>query len=147
MGAIGPTLGLPPIHQLGFVVPDLHEALTLYEPLFGPFTFMDSRVQGALLHGKPEDCENSLAFGRSGKLEIEIIAPRSGRSPQQEFLDSGGVGMHHVGFLVDDHDKRVRQAYTLDYVTLWSHRVDDIAWSYLQRDGDPLVIEFLQMPA
>lgn len=89
----------------------------------------------------------TLAFGRSGSLEIEIIVPRSGRSPQQAFLDSGGRGMHHVGFRVDDHDRKVLEAARLGFKPIWSHRVGKIAWSYLERENDPLIVELLQMPS
>jgi len=145
--AIENQLDLPPIDQIGFVVPDMDKALALYEPLFGKFRMMESPVEGALLHGEPADCDLTLAFANSGDLEIELIAVNSGKSPHQEFLDAGGNGMHHIRYRVEDHDSKVAAAEAAGYRTIWQHRLgDSIAWSYMQKDGDPLVIEFLQMP-
>ncbi|MGI9293502.1 MAG: VOC family protein [Pseudomonadales bacterium] len=140
-------LDLPPIDQVGFVVPDLDAALKLYEPLFGPFEMLDAPLQGATFRGEKKDCHLSLAFGKSGVLEMEFIAVLSGACPHQEFLDAGGNGMHHVRYRVGDHDAKVAAASAIGFDPIWSMRMDgDIAFSYLQRAGDPLIIEFLQMP-
>jgi methylmalonyl-CoA/ethylmalonyl-CoA epimerase len=141
------ALDLPALFQIGIVVPALARALGHYEPIFGPFEIMEAVHEGALFRGRPQDCAMTIAFGHSGSVEIEIIEPRSGSSPQQEFLDSGGLGMHHVGFRVEDHDRKVRQAARLGFKAIWSHRVGDIAWSYLERENDPLIVELLQMPS
>ena len=37
-------IGLPPADQICFVVKDLAAAVALYEPLFGPFTVLDSEI-------------------------------------------------------------------------------------------------------
>lgn len=147
MSDIQQKLDLPPADQIGFVVPDMDQALAHYRPLFGEFSMMQSPVEGALLHGEPADCDLTLAFGKSGDLEIELIAVNSGKSPHQEFLDAGGNGMHHIRFRIEDHDSKVAEAHAIGYKTIWSHRIGkDIAWSYLQKEDDPLIIEFLQMP-
>ena len=140
-------LDLPPADQVGFVVPDMEAALALYGPMFGPFTMMDSPVADASFRGELVDCHLELAFGKSGDLEIELIAVKSGRSPHQEFLDAGGNGMHHLRFRVDDHDALVAQAETIGYQAIWTkYMAGGIAFSYLERAEDPLIIEFLQMP-
>ncbi|MGI9284735.1 MAG: VOC family protein [Pseudomonadales bacterium] len=140
-------LNLPPIDQIGFVVPDLDAALQLYDPLFGPFEMMDAPLQGTTFRGKKIDCHLSLAFGKSGALEMEFITVLSGACPHQEFLDAGGNGMHHVRYRVSDHDEKVAAARAIGFNPIWSMRMDgDIAFSYLQREGDPLIIEILQMP-
>ena len=140
-------LDLPPIDQIGFVVPDMDAAIKLYEPLFGPFSMMDSPIEGANLRGKIKDCHLLLAFGKSGDMEIELIAPVSGESPHQEFIDAGGNGMHHLRYRVSDHDAKVKAAASIGFETIWTMRMgEDIAFTYMQRDGDPLIIEFLQMP-
>lgn len=139
-------MDLPPADQVGFVVPDMEVALTLYEPMFGEFTAMDAPLQGAVLRGQSEDCELRLAFAKSGDLEIELIQPLSGKSPHQEFLDAGGNGMHHLRFRVDDHDAMVVKAQACGWEQTWCMRMrDDIAFSYLSRPEDSLFIEFLMM--
>jgi catechol 2,3-dioxygenase-like lactoylglutathione lyase family enzyme len=140
-------LDLPPIDQVGFVVPDMAEALTLYTPLFGPFTMMNSQIAGATFRGQNKDCHLQLAFGKSGDMEIELIAPLSGEGPHQEFIDAGGSGMHHLRYRVSDHDEKVKLAESIGFEIIWHMQMDkDIVFSYMQREGDPFILEFLQMP-
>jgi len=140
-------LELPPIDQIGFVVPDMKTAIKLYEPLFGPFSMMDSPIEGAIYRGQEKDCQLQLAFGKSGDLEIELIAPSGGEGPHQEFINAGGNGMHHVRYRVADHDQKVKLAESVGFKAIWTKRMgQDIAFTYLQREGDPLIIEILQMP-
>ena len=84
-----PTLGLPPIAQIGHVVRDLHATVARYEPLYGPFWFMDGSVTGANYRGRIADVVLDIAFGRSGDLEIELIQWKSGESPHREFIERG----------------------------------------------------------
>jgi methylmalonyl-CoA/ethylmalonyl-CoA epimerase len=140
-------LGLPPIDQIGFVVRDLDAAVARYEPLFGPFTFMDGSVPAVAYRGRVDDCQLRLAFGRSGAVEIELIQWVSGHSPHREFIESGREGMHHLRFRVDDVDawtERVREA---GYSPVWYKRFQpDLVFAYLERADDPLLIELIQLP-
>ncbi len=141
-------LNLPPVEQVGFVVPDLDAALALYEPIFGPFALMDSPLEGCTFRGRSRDCHLRLAFARSGELEIELIQPVSGESPHREFVDAGGNGMHHLRFRINDGiDAKISEAASLGYECIWYKRLsDDIAFAYLSRAGDPLLLELLEMP-
>ncbi len=141
------ALDLPPIDQVGFVVPDMEAALALYEPLFGPFQRMDAPVEGATYRGEKKDCRLRLAFGRSGEVEIELIAITDGESPHREFLDRGGNGMHHLRFRVGDAiDRKIEEARAFGYECIWYKRMsDELAFAYLERAGDPLIVELLQM--
>ncbi|MBV6424773.1 MAG: hypothetical protein NAOJABEB_02587 [Steroidobacteraceae bacterium] len=140
-------LGLPPISQLGHVVRDLEAAMALYEPLYGPFTTMDGTVQGATYRGRTADVKLAMAFGHSGDLEIELIQWQGGESPHREFIERGREGIHHVQFRVEDCDAWVARAKSIGYEVIWYKRYSaDTTFAYLERAGDPTVIEFLQMP-
>lgn len=141
------ALNLPPIDQIGFVVKDLSKAMAAYEPLFGPFTTMDPGEMVFDYRGVPTGSEIRLAFGRSGDVEIELIEWVSGGTPHKEFLDAGHEGMQHVRFIVDDIDQAIEQAKALNYFTIWYKCFSPgLAAAYLERAGDPLVIEFFQRP-
>ena len=71
-------LDLPPIDQVGFVVRDMDAAIAMYEPLFGPFSTMDSGEFEYDYRGRKDTSSLKLAFGRSGDLEIELIQWVSG---------------------------------------------------------------------
>lgn len=140
-------LGLPPADQVGFVVRDLEQAMVAYAPLFGPFTTMDGSVSQVRYRGREEDVGLKLAFGRSGELEIEFIQWVSGHSPHREFIEKGREGMHHIRFRVEDADAWIARLEALGYAAIWYKRFSaDTTFAYLERSGDPTLIEILQMP-
>ncbi len=139
------ALELPPCEQVGLVVRDLGAALALYEPLFGPFTLMDPGPMTYTYRGRQEECDIRLAYGRSGELEIELIQWMAGGSPHREFLDAGREGMHHLRFRVGDLDSKVAEAGALGYENIWGTRFGEgLAVAYLERAGDPLIIELFE---
>jgi methylmalonyl-CoA/ethylmalonyl-CoA epimerase len=141
------TFGLPPIAQIGHVVRDLQATVARYEPLYGPFWFMDGSVTGASYRGRIADVVLDIAFGRSGDLEIELIQWRSGESPHREFIERGLEGIHHVQFRVDDCDGWIERVRPLGYELIWYKNWSaDTRFGYLERPGDPTLIEFLEMP-
>ncbi len=141
------TVGLPPIDQIGLVVRDMEKSIALYEPIFGPFHRIDGSVTACEFRGRIADVGLHIAFGRSGSLEVELIQWVSGESPHSEFIQQGKEGLHHVRFRVADTDAWIDRMRPLGYRPVWYKRYSDsIIFSYLEREGDPLLIEFLQMP-
>ncbi|MCG3168628.1 MAG: hypothetical protein CALGDGBN_00125 [Pseudomonadales bacterium] len=142
-----PLEGLPPCDQVGFVVRDLERSMAMYEPLFGPFHTMDGSVSQALFRGRLADVKLRIAFGHSGELQIELIEWGGGESPHGEFIQAGREGMHHIRFRVEDTDAWIERVRPYGYVPIWYKRwSDEIVFAYLEREGDPTLIEFLQMP-
>ena len=140
-------IGLPPIDQVGFVVRSLEEAERRYGALFGPWSRMDGSVEGATYRGRVCDVKLELLFGHSGDLEIEFIEWQGGESPHSEFIQAGREGMHHLRYRVDDTDAWIEKLEAIGYRPIWYKKLsDDIVFAYLEREGDPLLIEFLQMP-
>lgn len=140
------ALGLAAIDQIGFVVPDLDVAMNQYAPLFGPWTTMDADVDQAEYLNAHHDCKLRIAFGNSGDMEIELIQPAGGVGPHQRFIDEGGNGPHHVRYRTDKIDETIDLARALNYQPLWYKRFSpQLAFCYLQRQNDPLLIELLQM--
>lgn len=141
------SLGLPSIDQVGLVVRDLDAAMALYAPIFGPFSTLDGSVRSADFRGEKKDVELKLAFGRSGDLEIELIEWVSGESPHSEFIQSGREGLHHLRFRVANCDAEAARLESIGYACCWYKAMgSDIKFAYLERAGDPLVLELLQMP-
>lgn len=144
------SLGLPPADQICLVVRDLPEALALYEPLFGPFTVLDSGPFESVYRGERVMTDLPCAFGRSGALEIELVAWRSGPSPHRDFLQAGREGVQHIRYVVEDLEHWIERAGTIGYRPVWfgsypaSPAAPPLSWCYLDRDGDPLMIEFVQ---
>jgi len=138
-------LNLPDLDQVGFVVRDMERALSLYEPLFGPFSTMNPGPMTYAYRGRQEECDMRLAFGRSGPVEIELIEWVAGGCPHKEFLDAGREGMHHLRFIVENLESAVTDARALGYENIWTKRYRaGLAVAYLERAGDSLLIEFLE---
>jgi len=143
--SIAARLDLPPVDQVGFVVKDINAAIALYEPAFGPFTEMDAPDMEWDYRGQPEMSSLKLAFGKSGDVEIELIQWVSGKTPHKEFLDAGREGMHHLRFLVDNLEEKIEEARAHGYEAIWTKRFGEgLAAAYLEREGDPLIIEFFE---
>ena len=139
------ALELPEVDQIGFVVKDLEKALALYEPLFGPFTVMDAPDMDWDYRGAQETSSLKIAFAKSGDVEIELIQWIAGKTPHKEFLDAGHEGMHHLRFVVDNVEEKVEEAKSCGYQQIWYKRFGEgLAASYLERDGDPLILEFFE---
>jgi methylmalonyl-CoA/ethylmalonyl-CoA epimerase len=140
-------LDLPQIDQVGFVVRSLDEAKARYGALFGPFTDFDGSVDAATYRGRVADARLAITCGRSGDVEMEFIEWQSGESPHREFIEAGREGMHHIRYRVEDADAWVERLAPLGYRPIWYKQFSaDTTFVYLEREGDPLLIEFLQMP-
>jgi hypothetical protein len=148
MDSIRDVLELPPCCQVGFVYPNLEEAIALYEPLFGEFKIVDyGEMEGASFRGKPSPYRLRMGIGYSGDVDLELIEWVSGEPPHKEFVQSGRTGMHHLSFTVPDLDAVVEAAASLGYESIWYHAMsDEIKYVYLERLDDPLLIELTQRP-
>ncbi|MEO2167280.1 MAG: VOC family protein [bacterium] len=148
--SVAETLGLPPVDQVAWLVHDIDTALRTFEPLFGNFTRMKSEIQGSTFRGKKTDMKLDLAFGKSGELEIELIAVLEGDGPQREFLDTRGEGVHHIRFRVENLAEPRRKLEALGFEAIWEHGMPemDIHWAYFEapQDQGGAVVELLQMP-
>jgi methylmalonyl-CoA/ethylmalonyl-CoA epimerase len=148
MDEIRTALDLPACCQVGFVYPNLAEAIALYEPLFGEFKIVDyGEIEGARFRGKESPYKLTMGIGYSGDLEIELIEWQSGETPHKEFTEAGRSGMHHLSFTVPDLDAVVEKAKPLGYDPIWYHAMsDEVKYVYLERPGDPLLVELTQRP-
>jgi len=141
-------LGLSQVVQVGFVFQSLDAVLPHYESLFGKFTVLPSDpIQGAAFRGRVGDYAIKIAIGYSGSLEIELIEWLSGDTPHREFLERGRSGMHHLSFRVKNTENVIERAKRRGYDAIWYHRMTpEIAYAYLERPGDPLLLELSERP-
>jgi methylmalonyl-CoA/ethylmalonyl-CoA epimerase len=86
-------------HHIGAVVRDLDKADEYFRSLG-----VVNKVSGPIM---VEDKEARLVgkFIQIGDINLEYWQPVRGESVQQEFLDSAGEGVDHVGFIVDNYDE------------------------------------------
>ena len=143
--SIPEKLDLGRCDQVGFVYRDLEAAMALYNPMFGPFEVQEYGEFEYTYRGKPETSELRIAYGYTGDLQIELIQWVSGKTPHKEFLDAGREGMHHLRFRVDSLEEKVSEAGQFGYTSIWENRFGEgLAVAYLEREGDPLLIELFE---
>jgi 4-hydroxyphenylpyruvate dioxygenase-like putative hemolysin len=44
-----------------------------------------------------------------GKLQIDLLEPQDKESIFHTFLENGNIGLHHIGFLVDNIDEKIKE--------------------------------------
>lgn len=148
--ASAPLAGLPPFDQICLVVPDMKAALALYEPLFGPFVVLANGPYESVCRGAKAMVDMVVAFGRSGDIEIELVQPLSGPLPHREFLDAGRTGIQHLRHTVDDLQGWQLRLEALGYAEVWAGSYPAtpdtraIRWVYLERPGDPVLVELVE---
>ena len=65
-------------------------------------------------HARERELEFNIAFGYSGKLQVEIFEEKSQQAPvYKEFLDRYGPSLHHLGFYVSDLNAKLSKAEQL----------------------------------
>ena len=55
-------------------------------------------------------------------MMYELIEPLDGPNSYQEFLDSRGEGLHHLGYFVDDLDAAIAEMEAQGFAVLQSGR-------------------------
>lgn len=115
-------------HQICFVSRDLHATQRFLNDQVGVGRFRvfeDVRFQDLRFRGEPADFRIHLSLAYAGDVQIEVIEPIAGRSLYSEFLDAGHSGLHHMGFIVDDYDRAVRDFEANGHPAIQSGRFGD----------------------
>jgi methylmalonyl-CoA/ethylmalonyl-CoA epimerase len=96
-------------------------------------------LTGCTLRGRPVEHSFAIALAWTGDFNWEVIQPLKGPSIYREFLETRGMGMHHVGIMLQDlnHDwasiRRLLDARGCEIVQ--EGRWQDIAWLYFETPG------------
>jgi methylmalonyl-CoA/ethylmalonyl-CoA epimerase len=91
------------IDHVALVVPDLNEAIALYQDSF--------QVEFYMRESNEEQGYEIAAF-RVGDGHVELLSPTSSDSVIAGFLQKRGPGIHHIALEVDGLDERVGEVKT-----------------------------------
>jgi len=100
----------PAVTQIGVIVKNLEQAIGYYVNTLGlgPFSpVSDLAIDKHWYRGEKSPIRLRISRAMWGAMEYELIQPVEGRSAQQEFLDTHGEGLHHLGVEVSDYDEVV----------------------------------------
>jgi catechol 2,3-dioxygenase-like lactoylglutathione lyase family enzyme len=97
-----------PIRQGGYLVNDLEAAIDHWTGTLGvgPFFLLpDVAMVDPVYRGGPCEARIDIALANSGELQIELVQQTNDApSIYREWLHQGRLGLHHVGFFVEDID-------------------------------------------
>jgi hypothetical protein len=109
---IGNEVKLPGVLEfahIGYVVDDIEKHMKSAGELFGisHFDVYDYIPSETKVNDKKVECHFKIALGASetSGIRVEIICPIKGDTPQMDFMNEYGAGLHHVAFSVEDYDK------------------------------------------
>lgn len=95
--------------QIAWVTSDLEATESMLSALLGARKWV--RMPGVHFapdscsyRGQPADFVADIALSYAGDMQLELIAPVSGRSIYQDFLRERGPGLHHICVAADDAD-------------------------------------------
>ncbi len=110
---------LPPIDQLGLVVPDVESAAAQLEKMgIGPFFIMSGDVKKWVERGESRRFYCKAGFASHCGLDLELLEPGEGSDFYGQHVDPDGrVVIHHLGFFVKNKDKEVAKLNAKGYST------------------------------
>ncbi|MBG6120062.1 MULTISPECIES: VOC family protein [unclassified Sphingobium] len=124
--------------QLGYVTRDLDTAIAAYRERFGATEFM--------INAPPPRADGSLSATRRIGLAyiddvmIELIEPESSMATIYDDAvpeAPGAIALHHLGFLVDDHQATVDRMAALGYAVPAAGSFGDVLdYSYADTRAD-----------
>ena len=135
--------------QEAFVVADLDAAMDAFTATIGCPKWTTFPSIGAPYRYRGRDIESSvsLAFGRSGRVQIELIQPLDGEGLTHDFLAEHGPGAHHLAFLVDRVDDQVEAARADGIDCAMSGHIGTLYYVYLDTFADlGIYIELVEDP-
>jgi len=128
------------VFQIGFVVPDIHRAMTFFKDKLGvpEFLFIEqSELQDETYLGKAAPLHVQLAFGWCGDTQVELIRPVSGVSTYSKFLDrNANGGMHHYGIEVANYAQAVKDMEDRGYSLVQSGRHNETQFGYFDTTSE-----------
>lgn len=121
-------------HHICLAVSDIERTAGFYESVgIGPWKPLPRMPDLTELAGPAPDAFHDLTYRWTtiGDLQLQLVQPGAGRTPQGDFLAAHGEGVFHMGFVVDSVDDAEAEAGErgLD-VILRGRRADGTGFSY-----------------
>lgn len=133
---------LGPIRQLGFVVPDIEEAMKHWSEVMGvgPF-FYNPRVpiEDYRFDGVSYAPHNSVALANAGYIQVELIQCRNDvPSCYKEFTDAGNWGLQHTAYWTEGYDRDLALMLDEGFRVRMSGKVGENGrFAYFDRETHP----------
>lgn len=103
---------LPGFGQIGILVKNISEAIIYYTKLLniGPWYRSNTVMNESVYCGKPFKPDLDIALAFNGGVEIELIQDNGNEeNVYSDMLSKFGGGIHHIGFLVSNYDRKLEE--------------------------------------
>ena len=102
-------LKLPKLGQIGYVVKDVDKTVSYYRDTLGirPWMLLDERPEPCIEKGKEVHPLLRIALAYMGSVQVELIQVVEGESVHLNHPAESLWRVHHLGFMVQDIDKRL----------------------------------------
>ena len=95
--------------------------------------------------GQPTEGKAKMAFINLDNITLEFFEPVGGPTAWQDFLDTRGEGMHHLGFWVEGLDEHVKNFASRDMPVIQERSADWGRYCYIDAtSGLGIWIELLE---
>ena len=148
--------GFPPIAHIGYIVDCIEDNITASAALYGikKFDVYEFKPLRVWAFGKEIfDCRFQIAMGATETgSDIELIKPISGATPQMEFLERYGGGIHHFSLSVKNFNawrlyvKSIRNANIIFEAEVYDEKRGYRRCIYVQIGKTCPVVEFAEIP-
>ena len=102
-------LRLPEVGQICYVVPDINKSIAYCKDKFGlsPWMLLELRPDPCIQQGKHIHAVWKLALAYMGPVQVELIQVLEGESFHLRHVEESKEGVHHLGFMVQDINRRL----------------------------------------
>jgi hypothetical protein len=132
-----------PIFQICWVVEDIEAAEQEFTRQWGVERWL--RMPGIVFgpetttyRGEPADYVVHVSIGYAGSQQLELIQPVSGRNLYTEFLETHGVGVHHMAWVPGDYEATLLEAERRGMSVVQQGRVEGAGMEFSYLDAGPL---------
>lgn len=94
------------IEHIGIAVKNLEKSIPLFEKILETKCYKIEVV---------EKQNVKTAFFQIGETKIELLEATSQESPIAKFIQKKGEGIHHIAFLVEDIERKIKELESLGF--------------------------------
>jgi catechol 2,3-dioxygenase-like lactoylglutathione lyase family enzyme len=116
------------LHHMCIVVRDVEKAVEFYQSIgIGPFFDYPPLDEFKTLGNLDREALLALKIkcAQLGPVQLQLLQPTTGETPQKRFLEERGEGVFHIGFVVDDIEEGEQKALERGLAVLMQGRRDN----------------------
>jgi catechol 2,3-dioxygenase-like lactoylglutathione lyase family enzyme len=114
--------------QIGIVTRNTDKVLAYYEKTLGLGHFDSAVMVDETERGK---AKLKISLAQLGGVQFELIEPLDGKTLHSDFLKQGREGLHHLGFYVNDLDKKLKELQGKGIKVLERGTILGVKYAYL----------------